>query len=81
MSRFRVSMSCWLPTDPDFATVPPEMQPFFDMLLVHFKRADPDLQGPLTVEDSVRMQLEVIDKLDEKLSGLFVSHHVNKNWF
>ena len=69
------------PSDSEIATVPPEVQPFFDMLLRHFKRAEPNLQGPLAMEDSVRMQLDVIDKLDESLSGSFVSHHGNKHWF
>jgi NAD(P)-dependent dehydrogenase (short-subunit alcohol dehydrogenase family) len=60
---------------------PPEMQPFFEMLLSHFRRVEPSLTGRLTMEDSVKMQLEVISGLDEKLSGSFVSHHGNRNWF
>jgi len=27
------------------------------------------------------MQLEVIDKLDAQMSGKFVSHHGDLNWF
>ena len=68
-------------TDGEVVTATPESQQILDMLRVYFRRAEPDLQGPITVEDSVRMQLETIDKLDEKLSGSFVSHHGNKNWF
>lgn len=61
--------------------VPPEQVPVAETLFAHFKRAEPNLQGPITMEESVRMQLEVIDKLDDKLSGQFVSHHGNKYWF
>ncbi len=57
------------------------MLPFVEAMLAQFKRAEPKLQGPITMEESVRMQLEVIDKLDDKLSGQFVSHHGNKYWF
>jgi hypothetical protein len=57
------------------------MQAVFDMLLKQFQRASPSLQGPSTVEDAVRMELEIIDKLDEKMSGSFVSLHGDKSWF
>lgn len=57
------------------------MKPFFELMLSQFRRAEPKLEGPLTKSDSVRMQLEVIDKLDQKLSGQVVSHHGDKNWF
>lgn len=60
---------------------PPQMKPFFELMLSQFRRAEPKLEGPLTKSDSVRMQLEVIDKLDQKLSGQVVSHHGDKNWF
>ncbi len=65
----------------DSHLVPPEMLPFVETLMAQFKRAEPNLQGPITKEDSVRMQLEIIEKLDEQLSGQFVSHHGNKYWF
>lgn len=57
------------------------MKPFFELMLSQFRRAEPKLEGPLTKSDSARMQLEVIDKLDQKLSGQVVSHHGDKNWF
>lgn len=62
-------------------SVPPELVPFFAQMLLQFQKLEPNLQGPLTVEDSVRMQLEIVGKLDDTLSGSFVSHHGNKYWF
>lgn len=57
------------------------MLPFIELLLSQFRKAEPKLQGPITKEESVRMQLEIIEKLDDKLSGQFVSHHGNQYWF
>jgi hypothetical protein len=53
----------------------------FQMMLSQFQKVKPDLAGPITPQDSVRMQLEVIKGLDEKMSGTFVSHHGDQNWF
>jgi hypothetical protein len=57
------------------------MQAVFDMLLKQFQRYAPDLKGPSKVEEAIRMELEVIEKLDEAISGSFVSLHGNRNWF
>ncbi|KAJ5512118.1 hypothetical protein N7463_001670 [Penicillium fimorum] len=41
----------------------------------------PHLTGPVTMEESVRMQLEVIDKATvETYGGTFISHFGNKKW-
>jgi len=39
-----------------------------------FKKLEPTVKGKSTVEESVRCQLEVIERLDEEMSGQFVSH-------
>ncbi len=57
------------------------MEHFFEILLAQFRNADPNLEGPIPKEESVRLQLELIERLDDKLSGQFVSHHGNKEWF
>ena len=51
------------------------------MLLKQFQRAAPDLKGPMTVEEAARLELEVIAKLDDKMSGSFVGLHGDKYWF
>lgn len=53
----------------------------YQVLFTQFQRVKPDLTGAITPEDSVRMQLEVVDRLDDKMSGAFVSHHGDQNWF
>jgi NAD(P)-dependent dehydrogenase (short-subunit alcohol dehydrogenase family) len=46
-----------------------------------FKEYAPHFKGPITLEDSVRMQLEVIDKATvQTYGGEFVSHFGNKQW-
>ncbi len=40
----------------------------------------PDFKGPISVEDSVGKQLEVIDRWTLDRSGAFVSHKGNKEW-
>ena len=50
-------------------------------LLEPFRKVDPSLTGSIDPEESVRSQLDVIGRLDEKLSGSLVGHHGDKNWF
>ena len=50
-------------------------------MLSQFQKVDPGLTGPISPEDSVRMQLEVVKKLDGSMSGKFLSHHGDQNWF
>jgi hypothetical protein len=49
-------------------------------MVVAFKKFDLSFEGPLTPEQSVKMQLEVINKVTVKDSGAFISHHGNKQW-
>ncbi|KUJ15988.1 putative short-chain dehydrogenases/reductase [Mollisia scopiformis] len=55
-----------------------EMQAGF--MLQAFQKAYPELKGQISTEDSVKMQLEVIDKLTLEDSGKFLSHHGDKYW-
>jgi hypothetical protein len=50
-------------------------------MLKQFQKYDPKIKGMMGKEESIRDQLDVIDKLDEKLTGSFVSHHGDLNWF
>ena len=50
-------------------------------MLANFKARNPGFKGRISPEESVRMQLEVIDKATIADSGAFVSHHGNKDWF
>ncbi|KAJ6601251.1 hypothetical protein DFH09DRAFT_559276 [Mycena vulgaris] len=40
----------------------------------------PDFKGPITPADSVRMQLDVINRFTVEDTGAFVSHFGNKQW-
>jgi hypothetical protein len=50
------------------------------MLLDAAARFAPDFKGPITPEESVKMQLEVINRWTMKELGAFVSHFGNKQW-
>lgn len=41
---------------------------------------DPEFKGPITPEESVRLQLQVINGATVKDTGKFVSQHGNKQW-
>ncbi|KIW62328.1 hypothetical protein PV04_10509 [Phialophora macrospora] len=51
------------------------------MILSAFHKVDPSVTGPISVEQSVTDQLQVIQNLTEADSGKFVSHHGNNDWF
>ncbi|PTB70210.1 NAD(P)-binding protein [Trichoderma citrinoviride] len=54
----------------------------FQWMLSSFQKMDPRVKGMISTEESVSAQLSVIDSLDEKLSGAFVSHRGNdRDWF
>ncbi|ETS03270.1 putative short-chain dehydrogenases/reductase [Trichoderma reesei RUT C-30] len=54
----------------------------FQWMLSSFQKLDPTVKGMISTEESVSAQLSVIDSLDEKLSGAFVSHRGNdRDWF
>jgi len=59
----------------------PPTQEAFDWLLSAFKKMQPDVTGPITAEESVRLQLEVVDGLDASNSGMVLSQHGDDKWF
>jgi hypothetical protein len=44
-----------------------------------FRKINPDATGPMTVEESVKLQLKVIAALDAKTSGQFLSQNGDKH--
>ena len=44
-------------------------------MLKQFQAAEPELKGQIRPEESVRKCLQVIESLDAKTSGLFLSHN------
>lgn len=45
-----------------------------------FRAYEPNFKGPISPEESVKMQLKVIYGLTLADSGKFLSHHGNKRW-
>ncbi|KAF5849282.1 hypothetical protein GGP41_006205 [Bipolaris sorokiniana] len=68
----------WVDTDGtrDMAPTPEVLE----MALQMFQKVNPDLTRLLSPEESVRMQLDVINNLTEEQSGLTLSHHGDHNW-
>lgn len=57
----------------------PEVRKF---VLSMFRKLDPNVNGPIEIEESVSGQLQVIRDLTEENSGKYLSHHGdNINWF
>lgn len=53
-----------------------------EIMSAKFKEYAPHFAGPMTPKESVRMQLEVIDRATvDTYGGAFVSHFGNKQWF
>ncbi|KAJ6541762.1 hypothetical protein B0H19DRAFT_1381357 [Mycena capillaripes] len=52
----------------------------YKMLFEAIPKVAPHFKGPITPEESVRMQLEVINRWTVKDTGAFVSHFGNKQW-
>jgi hypothetical protein len=40
----------------------------------------PNFKGPITPEESVRLQLELLNRWTVEETGAFVSQHGNKEW-
>jgi NAD(P)-dependent dehydrogenase (short-subunit alcohol dehydrogenase family) len=58
-----------------------EEMKLFMPLMQNFSKAAPDWKGPLAVDVSVKMQLDIIDKLTLEDSGKFIGHNGdNKRW-
>lgn len=61
--------------------LPPQLVEAKKVMLKQFQKMMPDLKGEIQPEESVRMQLKVIDRLDADMSGSFLSHHgVRNRW-
>jgi NAD(P)-dependent dehydrogenase (short-subunit alcohol dehydrogenase family) len=52
----------------------------FVAMIEKFRNLYPDFTGPITPEESVRMQLEVINQITVNDTGAFLSHKGNKEW-
>ena len=52
----------------------------YNKQIAGIKKLVPEFERPLTAEESVKLQLEVIKNVTVKDSGTLVSHHGNKNW-
>ena len=50
-------------------------------MLNGFHKLDPSVTGPITVEEAVTAQLQVIQSLTEANSGKFLTHRGNDEWF
>jgi NAD(P)-dependent dehydrogenase (short-subunit alcohol dehydrogenase family) len=58
----------------------PEEAEAYRTILGYFQTLAPDFEGPITPEKSVSSMFEVINKWTVKDTGVFVSHHGNKQW-
>ena len=52
----------------------------YGWVLQAFRKLDPKVNGMSSVEDSVEAQLKIIKGLQPAQSGMFLSHHGNKEW-
>ena len=50
-------------------------------MLNAFHKLDQSVNGPISVDESVTDQLQVIQSLTEANSGKFLTHHGNNDWF
>ncbi|KAH7930465.1 NAD(P)-binding protein [Leucogyrophana mollusca] len=66
----------------DTSVRPPTAQELeeFKEMLRNFRNVYPDFAGPITPETSVKMQLDVINKVTVADTGAFISHKGNKEW-
>ncbi|KAJ6598604.1 hypothetical protein B0H10DRAFT_2179110 [Mycena sp. CBHHK59/15] len=64
------------------ATAPPTPQQLdeMQMLMKAVGKIAPAFKGPITPEESVKMQLDVIHKWTVEETGAFISHFGNKQW-
>ncbi|KIK41664.1 hypothetical protein CY34DRAFT_761307 [Suillus luteus UH-Slu-Lm8-n1] len=65
----------------DTGTRPPaeELEHFMAMI-EKFKKVYPNFKGPITPEESVQMQLKVINEITVNKTGAFISHKGDKEW-
>lgn len=51
-------------------------------MLDMFQKADPSVEEPISINDSVALQLKVIQNLSEVNSGKVLTHHGDEDtWF
>jgi len=63
------------------ATLPtPEQMELFQKLMAGNLKLNPNFKGPVTPEESVKLQLQVIDNVTIQDTGSFISHFGNKEW-
>jgi len=67
-----VNTSTGSPTDADLE--------LYNKMIAGIKKIVPEFERPLTPEESVKLQLEVIKNVTVKDSGTLISHHGDKNW-
>ncbi|KIJ36392.1 hypothetical protein M422DRAFT_34348 [Sphaerobolus stellatus SS14] len=60
--------------------VSPQAIAMLQAMTASIRKSVPTFNGPITPEESVRAQLNVIDGLTLEDTGGFISHHGNKNW-
>ncbi|KAF2659457.1 NAD(P)-binding protein [Lophiostoma macrostomum CBS 122681] len=58
----------------------PQAKAMYGFLDKWFKRYEPNFKGPILPEESVDMQLKVIEKVTTKDSGKFLSHREDGRW-
>ena len=51
-------------------------------MLDMFHKADPNVEGPMSVNESITLQLKAIQSLTDANSGKFLTHHGDDDtWF
>jgi NAD(P)-dependent dehydrogenase (short-subunit alcohol dehydrogenase family) len=58
----------------------PQAKAAYGFMMPYFQKYKPDFEGPIMPEESVDMQLKVIEKVTEKDSGRFMSHREDGKW-
>ncbi|KAK1045096.1 hypothetical protein LTR74_018202 [Friedmanniomyces endolithicus] len=70
----------WVNTDA--AQMLQQNEVMFNSFLKSFQKVDPNLKGPISVQESVQAQLAVIASLDAATSGRFLTHRGDAtSWF
>lgn len=66
--------------DANFGSATEADKAAYNWMLASFQKVAP-IKGKLSTEDSVKMQLDTINKLTIKDTGKFISHHGDRDWF
>ncbi|KAF2185250.1 NAD(P)-binding protein [Zopfia rhizophila CBS 207.26] len=65
---------------PSLDNLPPEVSAAYERMTKQFQKYEPSFKGPMTPEQSVAMQLKVIEGVTINDSGAFLSHLGTKRW-